>query len=624
MTPFSNVNEIQNLLPPDILEVILPYLSPDDIRNLSLTNKYYNKLLDYKESDTLWHALFHKSYGSLLTNDEPFKNKDNETYLTCEERIVLNQYPDKSWHSLYEKRSKCTSLYTWGCLKHARLGYTAASNEENLSEEFLNGSISRFKYGVNRPTKVPWFTLDNSDIDDKDILHVCGGGFSFQILTRSGKIFSTGATFTGGHQGPGPKDDQLDYNPFREAIRVLQSSYPRVSIGETTILSNPISTTGVHHGPTPIPNTRSIERPNITTTIAGNVNNTDDNSNYPITTTSPSNIIPRPHRNLYREIEELEERATQQIPGNKHISRMFTRNSFAIYSGVHNDFHIDEEKYGKLKFVALTSGRSHFLGLTSTNEIYSWDNNESNHGIKIEFDGLPLNKDHPILKIASGWDFNCIYIYKVGLVSWKYRCALQRGDLSANAHYNVVPGTGAIQGDRKLVDFTCVEDNIIYYIDNEGTTLWKYDNGLIISIKVPNIKDKLLKCKSCFSELILFTKDNCYSIDMNHGMLDLTTLKQLILDDPEDHIISLAAGDYHVLALTEKGNIYSWGLESQFSGCLGLGKPEDIVNNQQIGRWDGPRNVRVTKPVKVPLPEGKYCVSIAAGGWQSAALLVSK
>ncbi|KAK5779511.1 SCF ubiquitin ligase complex subunit SAF1 PWA37_004389 [Arxiozyma heterogenica] len=614
MSPFSDMNETKNFLSPDILEVMLPYLSPDDIKNLSLTNKYYSKLLDYKDSDTLWHALFHKSYGSLLTNDEPFKNKDNETYLTCEERIIVNQHQNKPWHSLYDKRSKCTSLYTWGCLKHARLGYTATSNEENLSEELLNGSISRFKYGVNRPTRVPWFTLDNSNIDDKDILHICGGGFSFQILTRSGKIFSTGATFTGGHKGPGPKDDQLDYNPFREAIRTLQNSYPRVSIGDTTIFSNPISTTGVHHGPTPIPYPHSIERHDIATT------HTTTNP----TTIHSTNTIPRPHGNIYREIEELEEKATQQIPGNNHISRMFTRNSFAIYSGVDNDFHIDEEKYGKLKFIALTSGRSHFLGLTSTNEIYSWDNNESNHGIKIEFDGLPLNKDHPVLKIASGWDFNCAYIYKIGLVCWKYRSALQKGDLSANAHYKIVPGTDSIQGDRKLVDFTCVEDNIIYYVDNEGLTLWKYDNGLITSIEVPNIKDKLLKCKSCFSKLILFTKDKCYSIDMNHGMLDLTTLKQLILDDAEDHIISLAAGDYHVLALTEKGNIYSWGLESQFSGCLGLGKPEDIVNNQQIGSWDSPRNVRVVKPVKVPLPEGKYCVSIAAGGWQSAALLVSK
>ena len=77
---------------------------------------------------------------------------------------------------------------------------------------------------------------------------------------------------------------------------------------------------------------------------------------------------------------------------------------------------------------------------------------------------------------------------------------------------------------------------------------------------------------------------------MSHGKLDLMTLKELILEDSNDHIISLAAGDYHILALTEKGNIYSWGLESQFSGCLGLGKPEDIINNQQIGRLDGSKN----------------------------------
>lgn len=46
--------------------------------------------------------------------------------------------------------------------------------------------------------------------------------------------------------------------------------------------------------------------------------------NY-ITTINPHNTIPRPHRNIYREIEKLEKKKTnQQIPGNYYISHMFT------------------------------------------------------------------------------------------------------------------------------------------------------------------------------------------------------------------------------------------------------------------------------------------------------------
>lgn len=585
------------VLPPDILEIILPYLSPQDIKNLSITNKYYNTLLDYKDSTTLWHELFHKSYSAFLTNEEPYKNKSTENYSTCEENIISKQYPVESWHTLYDKRCQNTALYTWGCMKHARLGYTMASND-NLTDEAMNGTVSRFKYGVNKPTKVPWFPLTEGKINDRDILHICGGGFSFQILTRSGKIFSTGATFTGGHRGPGPKEGETDYNPFRDAIRMVQNSYPRIFVGNSTAFSIPISTTGTHHGPTPT-------------------------SNQITAGPGQNNVIPRPHRDIYKEVEELEEKANQQVPGNKHISRMFTRDSFPIYNGVDHDFSIDEEKYGKLKFIALTSGRSHFLALTSEHELYSWDNNESNHGIKIKFDGLPPREDHPILKIASGWNFNCVHMYKVGLVCWQDRFALKKGDMVANANYSVVPGTDAVSGKRRIVDFTCVEDRAIYYIDNEGQNLWKYDNGIVSQILLPTIPDKLLKCISCYCSLVVFTKDKCYSIDMHNGKLSLQTLKQLLLDDPNDHIISLSAGDYHTMALTESGHIYSWGVESQFSGCLGLGRPEYVVENQ-LGSWDGARNVKVIKPTRIPLPEGMFCISIAAGGWQSAALLMSK
>lgn len=577
----QGTRRLTGTLPPDIIAATLPFLDVEDIRNLSLTNKYYNKLLDYKSSTTLWRELFHKSFGTLDTNEEPFQCKDSHDFNICVEKIMLNRFPQLSWHELYDIRHFNTELYTWGCLKHARLGYTAASND-HLNDEVLNGA-SRFKTGVNYPTKVPWFPKDADD-RDRTIIQISSGGFSFQILTSSGKIFSTGPTYTGGHKGTAYPDGDHDYNPFREAIRSLEGSYPRIFLGSS--------------------------QPHINTTGTAS-------------SQLPGNQSTNPQRDIYKEIEELEEKATENVPGNKHLRRMFTRDSFPIYNGIANDFHVDMEKLGARKFIAVASGRSHFIALTTDNEIYSWDNSESNHGIRITFEGLPQRDTHPIIKIASGWDFNCAYIFKIGLVVWNERDAIKKGDISSNAHYKVIPNTSDISGPKHMVDFTCVQRNVVYYIDNRGDKLWMFDKGAVCSYDLP-IDGKLLKVISCLSSLVLFTSKKCFSIGLNEGKLELESITELTIDDPDDSIISLCSGDYHTLALTSQGQIYTWGVESQFSGCFGLGRPQHIVDELHIGKWEGPRNVKIMKPAKLSLDADQFCIAIAAGGWQSGALIVNK
>lgn len=594
----NNESTRDGSLPPDIIESTLPFLSEEDIKNLSQTNKYYNKLLNLNESTMLWHDKFHKNYSILSTAEEPFRSHENSNYMTCQERILRNNFPILDWSQLYELREQHTQLYTWGCLKHARLGYTAISNDQ-LDDNVMNGTGSRFKFGVNTPIRVPWFPSDSTDVndDDKSIVQISGGGFSFQILTKSGKLFSTGATFSGGHNGPGPQNGDVDFNPFRDAIRNLEQSYPRILVGHSTIAPHGSIS---HHGPTPV--------------LSNNINNNDNSSNI---------ITSMPHRNIYREIEILQEESNEQIGNNSHITRMFTRNSFPIYRGNGNNFQMDYNRFGKLKFIAISSGRSHFIALNDQNEIYSWDNNESNHGIKINFNELNLDlKIHPILKIATGWDFSCIYVYEIGLIIWKERDALKKGDLSANAHYHIIPNTNYLSGEHKLIDFTCVQDNIVYYIDMQGEILWKYEKGKNIGFRLP-IKGKLSKIISCLTTLVIFTEFDCYSMKLENGNLDINSLIKLDIDQFDDKIISICSGDYHTLALTEKGNIYSWGIESQFCGCLGLGKPEVIVNELHIGEWGGPRNVNVLKPTKIPINENQICIGLTAGGWQSAALIVN-
>ncbi|EJS44715.1 YBR280C [Saccharomyces arboricola H-6] len=624
-------------LPPDIIQATLPFLTTDDIKNLSQTNKYYNTLLDFDHSKTLWHELFHKAFGTLRTNDEPFQCRNSTEFKTCTETILREAYPDLSWQDLFQLRAYDAKLYTWGRLKHGRLGYTISSNND-LEDTSLNGPGPRFKYGVNTPTEVPWFNSRTNSRSgnfsssedplsaikqdgDEIIAQVSSGGFSFQILTESGNLYSTGSTFSGGHKGPGPSGSQHDYNPFREMIHNMERSYPRISSRSN---GSTMNTTGTFAGrrmsgshPSTVNEPRQVQ-PTSTQS------NTADRGQAP--TPSPGSNhsgVPRttmpstgPHDNIYSEIEMLERSANKAVPGNNHIRRVFARNSFPLYSGSDDLL----ETFNDIQYVAVSSGRSHFLAMDTENNIYSWDSAESDQGVKIEFADFPSRVTNPILKIASGWNFNCCYIYKVGLVAWSEREAVEKGKSFANAKYKVIPNTNDINGDSRVIDFACLQDNCVFYINNEGNKLWKYHNGLNNAIDL-DIVGKLCKINVCFASLVLFTDTHCYTLKITNGDVDKESLTELDIDEK---VISVASGDYHTVALTESGHLYSWGVESQDCGCLGLGPSEKVVNELHIGNWEGQRNIRVARPTKIELPEDYICVSVTAGGWQTGALIIKK
>ncbi|QLG72154.1 hypothetical protein HG535_0C05080 [Zygotorulaspora mrakii] len=580
---FSQEKNAYSALPPDIVQETLPFLSPSDIRNLSSTNRYFHKLLNYGSSETLWHELFHKAFGTPHTNDEPFLTKEVEDTRTCCEAIMTENFPGLSWQERFKVRTDQAQIYTWGCLKHARLGYTAASHGNIRESDLNNAGLRQLRFGVNRPTMVPWYP-DEEGRGSKDacVVQISSGGFSFQILTQSGKLFSTGSTFTGGHKGPGVVEGEHDYNPFREAVHALESSFSRYRI------------------------------PNRTATMTG---------------TFPSHLgtVPTlgPHHNIYEDLEEMERKSTQTVPKNDHIRRMLTRDCFEIFTSDSGSLAVDEEKLDCIKYISVSSGRSHFLALDENNEIYSWDSPESDYGIRILFREFPSRSANPILKIGCGWDLNCVYIYKVGLVIWNKRTPCKKGESWSDAIYEVIPGTDELTGPKKIVDFACFQGDCVFYVTNESNRLWKYSNKLSVPQNI-QLEGKIVKVSVCFTSLVIFTDQHCYTVNIKDDKLDVGSLKRLDLPDKEDCIISLACGDYHTIALTKKGQIYSWGLESQLCGCLGLGSTDDLIERDRVGRWDGIRNVRVTQPTKVKIDEGYVCVGVCAGGWQSGALVIKK
>lgn len=577
----SQFNKGLEGLPPDILESTLPFLTQSDIVNLSQTNHYFHELLNENDGSPIWYELFHRLFGEKQTNDEPFQMKNSEEYKSVAQTIMLNNFSKEHWRQRFDIRLNKTHLYAWGCLRHSRLGYNGTSNP-NLTNEHLNYNAWSIKLGVNKPTLVPFFNNNQDTKKDNSIIQISSGGFSFQILTSSGELYTTGSTYSGGHRGPGPLGNTPDYDPFHQFTTTMETAFgrhPRTSFSRGNLVTQSINITG--------------------------------------------NSVGGPHENIYSKLEEIQKYCNQTIPDNDHIKRLFTRDCLDAFKT--DDVAKFFDKRNSPQFVAVSSGRSHFIGLTQDSRLFSWDTLHSDFGCEIKFLNLPPIETNPILKIGCGWDFSCIFVYNIGLIVWKSRKPLREGDKFSFAEYNIIPNTSDISGDNKILDFACLQNNTVLYITNAGDKIYMNENGVASILSLP-ITGKLLKITSCFSFITIFTEHNCYTLKVNNGSIDRESLTIINLDIDDEHIISLSAGDYHMIGLSQMGTLYSWGTESQGCGCLGLGNAEEIITRSQVGEREGRDNIRVLKPTKISLEnDDEYvCVGIGAGGWQSAALIIKK
>ncbi|KAG5647470.1 hypothetical protein DXG03_009401 [Asterophora parasitica] len=102
-------------------------------------------------------------------------------------------------------------------------------------------------------------------------------------------------------------------------------------------------------------------------------------------------------------------------------------------------------------------------------------------------------------------------------------------------------------------------------------------------------------------------------------------------------IISVVLGDYHSVALTANGKVFTWGAYS--SGALGLGDPHSLAPGspgafateaQRLLALDRGRGTppAVEVPTEVRFDHGRktrkdrFCFSVAAAGWHTGALVI--
>ncbi|KAG5356560.1 SCF-associated factor 1 [Yarrowia sp. E02] len=276
------------------------------------------------------------------------------------------------------------------------------------------------------------------------------------------------------------------------------------------------------------------------------------------------------------------------------------------------------------KVVAISAGRSRALALDENNHIWQWDKTFYDQAARLEFSF----GDKPILKITGGWEKAAAVVEGVGLVVWDETSMTNVAAVRPVEHVTV-PNTN-LSGDAEITDVVVGRDAIVY-IDRKGDAYSVDANALAKGpVRLDAFMNKLKlsdwKVEARFTKLtgnlthfaFISDRDDVY-LTPPDAPLSAKTEPLLIPELQKKGCISVAAGDHHFLALIKGGDILSWGCESQACGDLGLGQAQEVIKND--GASERGMDLLVAKPTKIPI-EG-HALAIAAGGWQSAAIITT-
>ncbi|CAH6718855.1 hypothetical protein CLIB1444_01S16006 [[Candida] jaroonii] len=481
-----------------------------------------------------------------------------------------------NWIDRFKLRTSPSKLFTWGSTDLGRLGY-------------MIRDVPPEKLTSNRNVKLPHNLTNFNDLIITDLK---SNGFSFQILTNQGLFFSGNDYKRRVNASPGPRDS--DYRKRMELTGPVGVFPPLGRIGG---------------GPRILP----INHQPIETGSAHRLQG-DEFSSPPPTTAPPRQTNP----NLRRPPDQIPELREFQSQVTKHDQQS------EKVRKIESNFITKLDTQGS-KIISISSGRMHFIGLSDDNKLYTWDTgNVDLKGILLSFPGL----DNPIIsKIKSGWNLSSFYT-KGKLIVWFSRQPIteeqvQQNDFSSKCNYWIINDPR-----NEIIDWYLGPDFIIvlkkdgvwgkkvdvghYYHNIEGhssleelTTL----SGFNYWLKTYNSNGTNIvysKITGGFKNFAIFTSDQRVLIGDSTFIDDeITSLEDL--DDPKkpkeiplDDIVEMEIGDYHYLALNSNSELFSWGLNSNNCGCLGIGDVEGEIK----------------EPTKI---DGKWIV-ITAAGWHSGGI----
>lgn len=281
----------------------------------------------------------------------------------------------------------------------------------------------------------------------------------------------------------------------------------------------------------------------------------------------------------------------------------------------------------------ISSGRMHILGLDNFGSVYSWDcgNAIPSKGVRIAFPRITT----PAKKICAGWNMSLCQFSGIGLVYWFARESVsqenfENGSFQSDAYYHIVPNLVLVK------DFTALA-NAILFINYDGLLyvymvseneeeqplikpLSRFNDWLESNNKESKRFASFSKVSGCYKSFSVFSEQGHVLVGSLDG--DPENWAPILIPKLQNvGVIQVVSGDYHYLALTDKGELLSWGLELQRKGCLGLGSVRPGLNEDVVEEGN---DVRVEVPMSVikPNSKGKW-LAATAGGWHSGGLFIS-
>ena len=615
------------------------YLSPEDIfKFFSLSKTLYSI---YQNSSIIYQYLYNKK----------FTNNENNYTLSLKENL--------NWKQLFDLRcNRHQKIYTWGQSLMGRLGYSLSQVPiENRSENF--GWMM-----VHTPTNI-------TNFNDHIIIDIVANGFSFIILTNDGELFFTGNDWKQSHNRttPGPIQTQ-DYRPTpgTMALYTLTNNQTLQPIGSRRNIARGVP-------PMPMMNRRYANEddddddddeeddnngitPDVTTT-------TEATSSIvpPFLPAPTSSSLPQGRRKI-----TTQQQQEQNQPALSHRPSKIKESNFISRLFLPPLPPNRKQSLEKRRIISISAGREHIIALDNYNNIYTWDTGcQSNVGVMLEFPNIPINSNR-IIKISAGWNLSAALIDNYGLIVWYTRIGITESQFNSRefiskVKYFIIPFT-----KNDIIDFAVGSNFIIFIKKSDGKlyqtrfdvhefatrdTLITFDEIKQITNPMNNFnnwklqqqqseigKENIIftKVSSCFNDFAVFTNHdqvllgNLHHLQYYENNNDEQGIEPIIINELQGkNIKRIEIGDYHYLALTTDGSLLSWGTESRFCGCLGLGSKQDIIdqyNNHNTGGGGEEVSLRgnnlvVLKPlpVKPPPYKGKW-VCIAASGWHSGGIYV--
>ncbi|XP_023713900.1 E3 ubiquitin-protein ligase HERC2 [Cryptotermes secundus] len=276
-----------------------------------------------------------------------------------------------------------------------------------------------------------------------------------------------------------------------------------------------------------------------------------------------------------------------------------------------------------IKLAAHPDGK-HFLALTSDGDLYSWGSGvggrlgHGNNNSKDEPTLIEALVGKHIVHIACGSTYSAAVSSSGELYTWG------RGNYGRLGHgcsedHNVPTLVADLKGHR-VVDVACGSGDAQTLVVTDAGLVFSWGDGDYGKLgrggndgsKTPKLIDKLqdvdvvkVYCGAQFS-LALTKTGSVYSWGkgdthrLGHASEEHVRFPKLIEALQGKHVVSLAVGSVHVLALTEEGEVYGWGRNDY----------------AQVGETTGSS---VLEPTVITSLQGKVIVGTACGPTQSFA-----